>query len=47
VLNDFAKALIYLDNSEVKRTCGDIALEVVRSGVFYGYIMDFNDRFSI
>ena len=47
VLNDFAKALIYLDNSEVKRTCGDIALEVIKSGVYYGYIMDFNDRFAL
>ena len=47
VMNDFVKALIYLDNSEVKRICGDIALEVIKSGVFYGYILDFNDRFAI
>ena len=47
VMNDFAKALVYLDNSEVKRTCGDIALEVVKAGVYYGYILDFNDRFAI
>ena len=46
-MNDFVKALIYLDNSEVKRICGDIALEVIKSGVFYGYILDFNDRFAI
>ena len=47
VMNDFAKALIYLDNSEVKRVCGDIALEVVKSGAYYGLILDFNDCFSI
>ncbi len=38
---------MYLDNSEVKRTCGDIALEVVKSGVYYGYIMDLGDRFAL
>ena len=47
LLKDFAKVLSYMDNSEVKRTCGDIALEVIKSGVFYGYIMDFGDRFAI
>ena len=47
VLNDFAKALMYLDNSEVKRTCGDIALEVIKGGVYYGYIMDLGDRFAL
>ena len=47
VMNDFAKALMYLDNSEVKRICGDISLEVIKSGAYYGYILDFGNRFAI
>lgn len=47
MMKDFANALRYLDRSEVKRVCGDIALEVMKHGVYYGYIVDFGDRFAI
>lgn len=47
VLNDFAKALNYLDNSDIKRLFGNIALEVVKSGSYYGCILDLNDKFTI
>lgn len=47
LLGDFAKVLNYLDKSQVKKLCGDIALEIIKGGAFYGYIMDFGDSFGI
>ena len=40
IIGDFAKVLNYLDNSYVKKVCGDIALEVIKSGAYYGYIIE-------
>ena len=39
VLKDFAKVLNYLDNSNVRKICGDIALSVIKDGAYYGYIV--------
>ena len=39
VLKDFAKVLDYLDNSNVRKMCGDIALSVIKDGAYYGYIV--------
>ena len=39
VLKDFAKVLNYLDNSNVRKICGDIALSVIKEGAYYGYIV--------
>ena len=39
----FEKALIDLDNSHVKKVCGDIASEVVKNGAYYGYISPSRD----
>lgn len=47
ILTDFAKVLSYLDNSDTKRLCGDIVLEVMRNGAYYGIIIDFGDKFGI
>lgn len=47
ILADFSKVLNYLDNSQIKRLFGDIALEVVKTGVYYGCVVDFNDKFAI
>lgn len=47
VLNDFSKVLTYLDASNVKKLCGDIALEIIKSGVYYGCVVDFEDKFAI
>lgn len=47
VLNDFAKVLNFLDNSDVKKMCGDIALEIITAGCYYGTIVDFGDKFAI
>lgn len=39
VLKDFAKVLDYLDNSNIRKICGDIALSVIKDGAYYGYIV--------
>ena len=39
VLKDFNKILNYLDNSNIKKVCGDIALQVIKNGCYYGYIV--------
>jgi hypothetical protein len=39
VLKDFAKILNFLDNSNIKKICGDIALSVIKDGAYYGYII--------
>ena len=38
-LQDFYKVLLFLDNSDLKRLFGKIALKVVRDGCFYGYVI--------
>ena len=43
ILKDFSKMLNYLDNSYLKKMCGDIALEVIKNGCYYGYITDSTD----
>ena len=43
VLQDFNRILTFLDNSHIKKMCGDIALEVVREGAYYGYIVATKD----
>ena len=40
VLADFTKILTYLDNSNIKKLLGDIALKVIKDGCYYGYIID-------
>lgn len=40
ILAEFAKVLNYLDNSNIKYMCGNIALEVIKNGCYYGYIVD-------
>ena len=40
VLKDFTRILGYLDSSYIEKTCGDIALEVICNGAYYGYIVD-------
>ena len=43
ILKDFTRILGYLDSSYVEKTCGDIALEVIKNGAYYGYITDSPD----
>lgn len=44
VLKDFVKILSYLDNSHIKKMCGDIALEVIKNGAYYGYMVPSADE---
>jgi len=44
VLKDFDKILAYLDDSHIKKICGDIALKVIKDGAYYGYISDVSDK---
>lgn len=37
IVTDFNKVLNYLDNSYIKKLCGDIALRVIVDGAYYGY----------
>ena len=39
ILKEFSRILNYLDNSYIKKLCGDIALEVIKKGAYYGYIV--------
>lgn len=40
VLEEFAKTLNYLDNSYLKKILGDIALEIIKNGCYYGYVVE-------
>lgn len=39
----FNKALLYIDNFNVKKNCREIALKVIKDGCFYGYLIDQGD----
>lgn len=39
IVKEFVRILNYLDNSYVKKTCGDIALSVILNGAYYGYVV--------
>ena len=39
VLKDFSKVLNYLDKSYIRKICGDIALEIIKNGCYYGYLV--------
>ncbi len=47
IIEGFHKALTYLDNFEIKRFCGDVALKVLRNGVYYGYLIQQADRMVV
>lgn len=47
ILKEFSKVLLYLDQSNVKKLCGNMALDVIVEGAFYGMILDLDDRFGI
>ena len=41
---DFFKLLGYLDNSQLKRLCGEMALKVIREGAYYAYIVPSTEK---
>lgn len=47
VLETFYKALSYLDNFEVKRFCGEVALKVIKDGCYYGYLIPQTDKLLV
>ena len=47
VLEVFDKALRYLDNFEVKKFFGEVALKVIRYGCYYGYLIPQADRMMV
>lgn len=47
ILKDFSKMLNFLDNSYIKRICGQMALKVLIDGCYYGYIVPSNDAVVI
>ena len=44
IMKDFNTILNYLDNSHIKKLCGDIALNVIKYGCYYGYIVPNGNR---
>lgn len=44
---NFFKALKFLDEFEIKRFCGKVALKVVRNGCFYGYLIAQGDKIVV
>ena len=47
VLEGFNKALLFLDNFEIKKYFGEVALKVIRNGCYYGYIVENNGKVSV
>lgn len=47
ILKDFSKMLNFLDNSYIKKLCGDIALRVLIDGCYYGYLVPSTDSVMI
>lgn len=46
-LADFYKILLYLDNSELKKLFGEIALKVIKNGCYYGYLVPTTKRITV
>lgn len=40
IIKEFYKILNYLDKSNVKKFCADVALEVIKNGAYYGFRLD-------
>ena len=47
IISDFVKVLNYLDNSYIKKVCSEIALQVIKNGVYYGYLIEGSDGILI
>lgn len=44
ILDNFYKALNYLENCELKKFFGEIALKVIKNGCYYGYLINQPER---
>lgn len=47
ILDGFNKALNYIDNSEIKKFFGRVALKVIRNGCYYGYLVPQSNRIIV
>lgn len=47
ILDTFHKVLNYLDNFEIKRYFGEVALKVLRNGCYYGYLIPKTNKMFI
>ena len=47
ILKDFSKLLSVLDNTYIKKLCGEVALKTIVDGCYYGYLIDNKDSFAI
>ena len=47
VTKEFKQLLDYFDNSHIKKISGDMALQVIRDGVYYGYACEGEEAFFI
>lgn len=47
ILEGFYKALTYLDNFEIKKFFGEVALKVIKNGCYYGYLIPQKERMAI
>lgn len=47
IKEDFYETLRYLDDSQIKRICGEIALSVIKHGCYYGYVCEADDGFVL
>lgn len=47
VLDSFHKVLTYLDNFEIKKFFGQVALKVIRNGCYYGYIIFKDNKIAV
>ena len=43
ILKEFNDLLNFFDNSHIEKMCGDLALEVIKNGAYYGYWVDSDD----
>lgn len=47
VLSDFSKILKILDDSHISKISGDISLNIIKNGCYYGYIVDTDNGFLL
>ena len=47
ILKDFSKLLNFLDNSYIKKICGEMALKVLVDGCYFGYLVPSTDSIVI
>ena len=44
ILKDFSQLLNYLDNSSIRKMCGDLCLDIIKNGCYYGYCVESADE---